>query len=112
MKKKIQKIKAIFGFIINNTLIVEFTKILFCKRSLALMVRFPVVEPAHPGSSPILGMDVCIYLDLFQDYPVLFFSVVSDVPVNNEAPVVTSSSSRSAGQSFRGAHRGRVCMRS
>jgi hypothetical protein len=38
--------------------------------------------------------------------------VVSDVPVDDEAPLVTSRISRSAGaQSFRGAHRGRVCVR-
>jgi hypothetical protein len=38
--------------------------------------------------------------------------VVSDVPVYDEAPVVTSRISRSAGaQSFGGAHRGRVCVR-
>jgi hypothetical protein len=38
--------------------------------------------------------------------------VVSDVPVDDEAPVVTSKISRSAGaQSFRGTHRGRVCVR-
>jgi hypothetical protein len=38
--------------------------------------------------------------------------VVSDVPVDDEAPVVTSRISRSAGaQSFGGAHRGRVCVR-
>jgi hypothetical protein len=37
--------------------------------------------------------------------------VVSDVPVDDEA-LVTSGISRSAGaQSFRGAHRGRVCVR-
>jgi hypothetical protein len=35
--------------------------------------------------------------------------VVSDVPVDDEAPVVTSRIFRSAGaQSFGGAHRGRV----
>jgi hypothetical protein len=38
--------------------------------------------------------------------------VVSDVPVDDEARVVTSRISRSAGaQSFGGAHRGRVCVR-
>jgi hypothetical protein len=37
--------------------------------------------------------------------------VVSDVPVDDEAPVVTLGISRSAGaQSFGGAHRGRVCV--
>jgi hypothetical protein len=37
--------------------------------------------------------------------------VVSDVPVDDEAPLVTSGISRSVGaQSFGGAHRGRVCV--
>jgi hypothetical protein len=37
--------------------------------------------------------------------------VVSDVPVDDEAPVVTSRISRSTGaQSFGDAHRGRVCV--
>jgi hypothetical protein len=34
---------------------------------------FSMVEPAYPGLSPRLGMGVCIYLDLFQDFLVLFF---------------------------------------
>jgi hypothetical protein len=38
--------------------------------------------------------------------------IISDVPVDAEAPVVTSRISISAGaQSFVGAHRGRVCVR-
>jgi hypothetical protein len=38
--------------------------------------------------------------------------VVSDVPLDDEALVVTSRISRFAGaQSFGGAHRGRVCVR-
>jgi hypothetical protein len=38
--------------------------------------------------------------------------VVRDVPVDDETPVVTLGISRSVGaQSFRGAHRGRVCVR-
>jgi hypothetical protein len=38
--------------------------------------------------------------------------VVSDVPVDDEAPVVTSRISKSPGaQSFGGAHKGRVCVR-
>jgi hypothetical protein len=38
--------------------------------------------------------------------------VVSDVPVDDDAPLVTSGISRSAGaQSFGGVHRGRVCVR-
>ena len=64
------------------------------------MVRFRVVEPAHPGSSPRLGMGVRIYLDLFQDLTGDVLSVVCDVPVNSEAPVVTSSTSRYVGPSI------------
>jgi hypothetical protein len=38
--------------------------------------------------------------------------VVSDVPVDDDAPLVTSGISRSVGaQSFGGAHRGKVCVR-
>jgi hypothetical protein len=38
--------------------------------------------------------------------------VASDVPVDDEAPLVTSGISRCAGaQSFGGAHRDRVCVR-
>jgi hypothetical protein len=38
--------------------------------------------------------------------------VVSDVPVDDEEPLVTLGISRSVGaQSFGGAHRGRVCVR-
>jgi hypothetical protein len=36
-----------------------------CKRMLALMVGFLVVEPAHPGSSSRFGMGICIFLNLF-----------------------------------------------
>ena len=34
-----------------------------CELSLAQLVWFLVVEPAHPGSSPRLGMDARIFLD-------------------------------------------------
>jgi hypothetical protein len=37
------------------------------------MVGFPVVEPANLDLSPRLGIGVCIYQNLFQDYPALFF---------------------------------------
>jgi hypothetical protein len=38
--------------------------------------------------------------------------VVTDVPVDDKVPVVTSRISRSVGaRSFGGAHRGRVCVR-
>jgi hypothetical protein len=52
----------IYKEILDNT-VAETTH--FCKRSLAQLVEFPVVEPTHPGSSPKFVMGVCIYLDLF-----------------------------------------------
>jgi hypothetical protein len=36
----------------------------FFLQSLALMVGFSVVEPAHSDSSPRFGIGVCIYLNL------------------------------------------------
>jgi hypothetical protein len=50
-----------------------------------------------------------IFLDLFPEFSGIMLK--SDVPVDNEVTVVTSRIPRSAGaQSFRGAHRGRVCI--
>jgi hypothetical protein len=47
-----------------------------------------------------------IYAEIFRLY------VVSDVPVDDEASVMTSKISKSIGvQSFGSAHRGRVCVR-
>ena len=57
---------------------------------------------------------MCSYFSEFiSGFNGTILSVVGDVPVDNEAPVVTSSVSRFAGltQFFGGAHRGRVCMR-
>ena len=64
------------------------------------MVTFCVVEPAHLCSSPRLDMGARIYLKLFQDLTGDVISVVRDVPVNSEAPVVTLSTSRYAGPSI------------
>jgi hypothetical protein len=50
-----------------------------------------MVEIIHPSSSPWFGTGVHIFLDLFQDLTTFVLSVVGDVPVNSEAPVVTSS---------------------
>ena len=48
----------------------------------------------------------------FPGFNGVVFSVVGDVPVDNEAPVVTSSISLGfAGPVFEDAHRGRVCVR-
>jgi hypothetical protein len=54
---------------------------------MALVVRSLVVEPAHPGSSSRLGMDVCIYLDLFQDLIGAMLSEVGDAPINSDQNV-------------------------
>jgi hypothetical protein len=75
------------------------------ERSLALVVGFSVVESANQSLSVIFDMSVCIYQDLFQDYSRYSFSgrwharqqrsACGDVSVNNEASVVTLSTSRS-----------------
>jgi hypothetical protein len=55
------------------------------------LVRFLMVEPVHPGSSPRLGTGARIFLNLFQDLTALYMlSVVGDVPVDSETPVITS----------------------
>jgi hypothetical protein len=59
-----------------------------------------VVELAHVDSSPQLGPSARIFLNLFQDLTALCFSVVGDVPVDSEVPVVTSSISRCANTVF------------
>jgi hypothetical protein len=41
--------------------------------SVAQLVGFLVVKPAHPGLSPRLDIGARIFLDLFQDLMVLFF---------------------------------------
>jgi hypothetical protein len=63
------------------------------------MVGFSALESTHLDSSSRLDIDVCIYLNLFRIIR-SYFSVVSDVSVNSEVPVVTSSTSRSAGSVF------------
>jgi hypothetical protein len=52
-----------------------------------------------------------LFLDFIPGFSDVIHYVVSNVPVDDEAPVVTSRISRFAGaQSFGGAHRGRVCV--
>jgi hypothetical protein len=53
-----------------------------------------VVEPAHQDLSPQLGINVHIFLNLFQDLVIFVLLVVGDVSIDSEAPVVTSSISR------------------
>jgi hypothetical protein len=38
-----------------------------------LIVGFSLVEPVHRNSSSRFGIGVCIYMNLIQDYSVLFF---------------------------------------
>jgi hypothetical protein len=52
-----------------------------------------VVEPTHQGLSPRLG-SALIFLDLFQDLTDTILSVVGDVSIDNEVPVVTLSTSK------------------
>ena len=49
--------------------------ILLRELSVAQQVGFLVVEPTHPGSSPLLDMGVRIFLDLFQNLTALFFQL-------------------------------------
>ena len=44
-----------------------------CELIIDQLVRFLVVEPAHLGLSPRLGMGARIFLDLFQDLTALCF---------------------------------------
>ena len=54
-----------------------------------------MVEPAHQGSSPRLGTGAhIIFLGLFQDLTCAILSVVGDVPLDSEAPMVISLISR------------------
>ena len=53
-----------------------------------------MVEPIHQGSSPRLSTSARIFLNLFQDLTCAILSVVGDVLVDSETPVVTSSISR------------------
>jgi hypothetical protein len=60
-------------------------------------------DHSHPSKHALYG---------FSQPTKTHLAVVSDVPVDDETPLVTSGISRSVGvQSFRGAHRGRVCVR-
>jgi hypothetical protein len=61
-----------------------------CELIIDQLVGFLVVEPAHLGSSPRLGTGARTFLDLFQNLTALCFSMVGDVPVDSETPVVTS----------------------
>jgi hypothetical protein len=69
------------------------------------VVRRAVVPPAHQSSNP--RFDICVSHKRRN-----ILSVGGDVPVDSEAPMVTSSISRPdlPAQSFGGAHRGTVCV--
>ena len=54
------------------------------------LAGFLVVEPAHPGLSPRFGIGARIFLDLFiSGFNGVILSVVGNVPVDSETPVVT-----------------------
>jgi hypothetical protein len=55
---------------------------------------FLVVELVYQGLSPRLGIDTCIFLNLFRDLTDDILSVVGDVPVDSETLMVTSLNSR------------------
>jgi len=80
--------------------------------SVAQLVGLLVAEPAYPGSSP-RHIWVHAFSRIYSRINVAIFSVVGDVPVDSDAPVVTSSISRFVGptQFFEGSHRGRVWVR-
>jgi hypothetical protein len=59
--------------------------------SVVQLVRFLVVEPAHRDLNPRFNMHGYPHLQL------IILSMVGDVPVDSETPVVTSSISRHAG---------------
>lgn len=56
-----------------------------------------MVELVYMGSSSQFDPRACIFLDLCQDLTALFFSVISNMPVDSEAPMMTSSISKSIG---------------
>lgn len=60
----------------------DISNIAICKLNVAQLVRFPVVEPAHwvRVLDSALVLDSRIYLAL------AILSVVSDIPVDSEAP--------------------------
>ena len=69
----------------------------FCELIIVQLVRFSMMEPVHSGSSPRLGRFKsstwygCSYFSGFiPGVNGAILSVVGDVPVDNEVPVVTS----------------------
>lgn len=82
---------------------------MYSKLSVAQLIRFLGVRPAHSGSCSRLAIGDHIFLDLFEDFR-RYFSVVGDVPVDSEVSVVTSLILRFASLVFRGTHMNRVCM--
>ena len=82
-----------------------------CELIIDQLVRFLVVEPAHLGLSPRLGMGARIFLDLFQDLTALCFQwYVTSLLTAKRLWWIRKSQYLSA-QYFGGAHRGRVCVR-
>ena len=77
--------------------------------SVAQLVGLLVAEPAYPGSSPRHTW-VLTFFWIYSRINDAILSVVGDVPIDSDAPVVTSSISRFASptQFFGGYHGGRV----
>jgi hypothetical protein len=73
-----------------------------CELSVDQLVGFLVVEPTHPGLNSRFNTGARIFLD-FSGFNDTILSVVGDVPVDSEMPVVTS-------RFFGGTRMERVCV--
>jgi hypothetical protein len=54
------------------------------------LVWFLIAEPVHLNLNPQFGRVLVFFLDLFQNLTTFILLVIGDVPVDSEAPVVTS----------------------
>ena len=62
--------------------------------SVAQLLRFLMVKPAHQGLNPQFGTSAHIFLNLFQDLTGDILSVVGNVLVDSKTSVMTSSISK------------------
>lgn len=71
------------------------------------------MESAHPGSSPRLDAGARIFSGFILGFNRVMLSIVGDMLVYSETPMVTSSISRFTGLTrlFGRANRGRLCVR-
>ena len=65
------------------------------------LLRCLLVEPVHPNLSHRLGTGSRLFFGFILEFNGVVFSVVGEVSVDSEVPVVTSSISRCAGTVFR-----------